>query len=118
MFIYDTSPSTTMGTGALQVLGGASIYGNLNLGGSLTMNVGTLTVGGDILTTLGAPADVRALGYQSFTYTNTSYALTGNTWYYPSLSFTVDSTCYGTYLIEFTATVTTSVTSNFIHGVK
>ena len=36
LFVFDTTPSTTVGTGALQVLGGGSIYGDLNLGGNLT----------------------------------------------------------------------------------
>ena len=118
LFVFDTTPSTTVGTGALQVLGGGSIYGDLNLGGNLTMNFGNLTIGGDILTTLGPPADVRALGYQVYTYTSTVGTLVSSTWFYSGLSFAVTSANYGTYLIEFTAGITTSNTANFIHGVS
>jgi hypothetical protein len=81
------------------------------------MNTGNLTVGGDILTTLGAPADVRALGYQVYTYNNTAMSLTTSAqWYYSGLSFSVDSTNYGTYLIEFCAQLATTATSlSFLH---
>ena len=113
----DTTPSTTLGTGALQVLGGSSIYGNVNLGANLTMNGGNLTIGGDILTTLGTPSDVRALGYQVFTNITTSATITSGTIYYTGLNFSVTSANYGTYLIEFTATISTSNTATFYHEI-
>jgi hypothetical protein len=51
LVIYDTTQSTGLGTGALQVIGGVSIYKNVNIGGNLTLagnlqlNAGNLTVG-------------------------------------------------------------------------
>jgi hypothetical protein len=97
------------------VKGGVGIQGDINLTGSITMNTGNLTVGGDIITTLGAPADVRALGYQIFTYTNTALSITANTYNSSGLSFSVTSANYGTYMIEFTASITTVNTTTFYH---
>ena len=36
LFVLDTSPSTSSGTGAVQVLGGVGVVGNINAGGALS----------------------------------------------------------------------------------
>ena len=107
LYILDSTNITNLTTASLVLYGGLAVNLDTNINGNLT-------VGGDVLTTLGTPANVRALGYQVFTNITTSATITSGTIYYTGLSFSVTSANYGTYLIEFTATISTSNTATFI----